>query len=323
VVHFHHFLTFGIDLLTLTRRVLPQARIVFTFHEFLSICAADGHMIRRSDRSLCTHASPVRCHQCFPNHGPEQFLMRRMWFMRHLGAVDAFTCPSRFMIEPYVAWGIPREKITCVTNGQRDYSGGGRLGAASPTHNCFGFFGQFVDVKGVQVILRAVRILRAEGYTDFSVDLNGDNLRYASPAVREEIETFLTEEASLPIEERIVTNNGSYHVDQLRGRMSRVDWCIVPSIWWEIFGLVISEAWMFGRPVICSNVGGMAERVRNEVDGLHFQIGDPRALAATIRRASSEPGLWERLAAAVPPAPARAEMVAGYRGVYKAGAPEA
>ncbi len=323
VVHFHHFLTFGVDLLTLTRRVLPRARIVFTFHEFLSICAADGHMIRRSDGSLCTHASPVRCHQCFPNHGPEQFLMRRMWFMRHLGAVDAFTCPSNFMIEPYVAWGIPREKITCVTNGQRDYSGGGRLGAASPAHNRFGFFGQFVDVKGVQIILRAVRILRAEGFTDFSIDLNGDNLRYASPAVRAEIETFLAEEALLPIEERIVANNGSYHVDQLRGRMSRADWCIVPSIWWEIFGLVISEAWMFGRPVICSNVGGMAERVRHEVDGLHFQIADPRALAATIRRASSEAGLWERLAAAVPAAPARAEMVAGYRGVYNIGAPEA
>src|SRR5450631_1129380 len=34
VIHFHHFLLFGIDLLTLTRRVLPQVRIVLTFHEF-------------------------------------------------------------------------------------------------------------------------------------------------------------------------------------------------------------------------------------------------------------------------------------------------
>src|SRR5581483_9242348 len=34
IVHFHHFLTFGVDVLTLTRRVLPQAKIVLTFHEF-------------------------------------------------------------------------------------------------------------------------------------------------------------------------------------------------------------------------------------------------------------------------------------------------
>ena len=63
VVHFHHFLTLGIDLITLTRRVLPESRIVFTFHEFLSICDAHGHMVRTTDKSLCTHASPVRCHQ--------------------------------------------------------------------------------------------------------------------------------------------------------------------------------------------------------------------------------------------------------------------
>jgi hypothetical protein len=49
VVHFHHFLTFGIDLLSLTRRVLPNARLVFTFHEFLSICDANGHMVRTGE----------------------------------------------------------------------------------------------------------------------------------------------------------------------------------------------------------------------------------------------------------------------------------
>ena len=101
--------------------------------------------------------------------------------------------------------------------------------------------------------------------------------------------------------------------------MARVDWTIVPSVWWEIFGLVISEAWMFGRPVICSNVGGMAERVRHEVDGLHFEMGDPASLAAAIRRASTEDGLWERLHAAVPEPPSRAEMADGFLALYRAG----
>ncbi len=316
VVHFHHFLTLGIDLLTVTRRTLPQARIVFTFHEFLSICAANGHMVRKTDQSLCTHASQIRCHQCFPDRSPEQFLMKKLWFMRHFAAVDAFTCPSRFMIEHYVRWGIPREKITWVTNGQRDYANGELLPAASPRHCRFGFFGQFVDVKGVQVILRAVTLLRAEGFTDFAVELNGDNLRYASAPVREEIETFLALEAERPLDERLVTNNGSYHVDLLRGRMARVDWCIVPSIWWEIFGLVISEAWMFGRPVICSNVGGMAERNVHDRFALQFPVGDHRALAETMRRAATEAGLWERLREALPQPPARTTMVGGYLGVY-------
>jgi glycosyltransferase involved in cell wall biosynthesis len=317
VVHVHHFLTLGIDVLTLIRRVLPACRLVFTFHEFLGICAADGHMVRKTDRSLCDHASQVRCHQCIPDRSPEQFLMRKMWFMRHFENVDALTCPGKFMVEHFTRWGIPPDMISHVTNGQRDYAGGGRLPPASAKRNRFGFFGQYVDVKGVQIILRAVALLRAEGFADFAVELNGDNLRYSSEAGRSEFETFLATEAALPVQERIVVDRGSYQVAQLSGRMGCVDWCIVPSIWWESFGLVISEAWMFGRPVICSNVGGMAERNQHDVFALHFQMGDARALAETIRRACTDEGLWDRLAAALPMPPTRQEMVDGYLEVYR------
>jgi glycosyltransferase involved in cell wall biosynthesis len=316
VVHVHHFLTLGIDVLTLIRRVLPDCRLVFTFHEFMGICAADGHMVRRTDRSLCTHASQVRCHQCFPDRGPEQFMLRKMWFTRHFGQVDAFTCPGAFMVDFYTRWGIPPHKIRHVTNGQRNYAQSGKLPAASTKRNRFGFFGQYVDAKGIQLILRAVALLRAEGFTDFAVDLNGDNLRYASAAIREEFEAFFTAEAALPVQHRIVTDRGSYEVTQLQSRMARVDWCIVPSLWWESFGLVVSEAWMFGRPVICSNAGGLAERNIDEVFALHFQLGDHRALAETIRRAATEEGLWDRLAAALPAPPSRDEMVDGFLDVY-------
>jgi glycosyltransferase involved in cell wall biosynthesis len=317
VVHIHHFLTFGIDLISLTRRVLPQARIVFTFHEFMTMCAADGHMVRKTDGSLCDTPGQIRCHQCFPDRSPEQFLMRKMWFQHHLAQADAYTCPGRFMLERFERWGLPGEKLHHVTNGQRNYAGGIKLPPASAKRNRFGFFGQFVDVKGVQIILRAVAILRAEEFTEFTVELNGDNLRYASEGVRNEVEAFMKEEASLPLSDRIVFNNGSYHVDILASRMARVDWCVVPSIWWESFGLVVSEAWMFGRPVICSNAGGLAERNEHNVFALQFQLGDPRALAETIRRACTQEGLWDRLAAALPKPPRREEMVDGYLEVYK------
>ena len=315
VVHFHHFFTFGIDLLTLTRRELPDAKIVFTFHEFMSICAADGQMVRKTDRSLCTRASGVRCHQCFPDRSPEQFLMRRLWMMRHLSVVDAFTCPSHFMLDIYATWGLPPARLHHVGNGQRRY-GTPQAPPPGPTKNRFGFFGQMVDNKGVHILLRAVRLLRAQGFSDFRVELNGENIRWASAPVREEVEAFLAAETLLPPEEQIVVHNGGYHIDNLGARMARVDWCIVPSTWWEIFGLVISEAWMFGKPVICSNQGGPGERVHHDVDGLQFELGDPRALADAIRRAATEEGLWERLSAHLPEPPSRPEMARGFWGLY-------
>jgi glycosyltransferase involved in cell wall biosynthesis len=322
VVHFHHFLTFGIDLISVVRRVLPSCRIVFTFHEFMAICAANGHMVRRTDGSLCDHASQVRCHQCFPDRPPEDFLLRKMWFMRHLAGVDRFTCPSRFMIEHYVTWGLARDRMFHVANGQRSYAEGShttmpaRANDAAPKRR-FGFFGQLHDTKGVHIVLRAVNLLRADGVTNFHVEINGDNMRFASDAVRLEIEAFLAEEQKLAPSERLVTHNGSYNVDQLQQRMGRIDWCIVPSTWWEAFALVISEAWMFGRPVICSNVGAMAERVTDEVDGLLFEMGDPGALAAVMRRACTEDGLWQRLHDALPTPPSRASMADGYLRLYR------
>ena len=191
IVHFHHFLTYGIDLLSLTRRVLPNARIVFTFHEFLSICDANGHMVRLSDQSMCTQASSVRCHQCFPHLPPEHFSLRKMWFMRHLQEVDVFTCPSSFMIDRYVAWGLDAGKIRHVPNGLADCTGGSMPPAFDGPKNRFGFFGQMVDIKGIQIILRAVAILREQGFTNFKVELNGDNLRYGYAGARKGNRRFL------------------------------------------------------------------------------------------------------------------------------------
>jgi hypothetical protein len=61
----------------------------------------------------------------------------------------------------------------------------------------------------------------------------------------------------------------------------------------------------------------MAERTEHEVNGLHFQVANPRSLADTIRRACTEPGLWERLSAAAPEPPSREEVVKGYRRLYE------
>ena len=317
VVHFHHFHLVGIDLLTLTRRTLPKVRIVLTFHEFIAICDANGHMLRKSDNSLCSRASPIRCHQCFPELQPEHFFVREMWFKKHLAVVDEFTVPSKFMIERYVSWGLDPAKITHVTNGQPDYSQGRIPSTAREKRNRFGFFGQLVDNKGLWVLLRAVQQLRAEGFTDFIVEINGDNIQYASAARRAEIEAFLAAEGELPVAERNVYFNGSYSVDQLSQRMARIDWCIVPSTWWEIFGLVISEAWMFKRPVIASNVGGPGERITHDKDGLLFEVADAASLAQAMRRACTEEGLWKCLVDGITP-PALAEfMMKGYLSVYR------
>jgi glycosyltransferase involved in cell wall biosynthesis len=146
--------------------------------------------------------------------------------------------------------------------------------------------------------------------------LNGDNLIYAPPSLQQDLQDALAEEAALPPNQRILSSNGAYDMSDLASRMARVDWCLVPSVWREAFGLVVSEAFLYGRPVICSDQGGPAERVRHEMDGLQFALGDARALAETMKRCATEDGLWERLHANIQPPATREAMAKRFRDAY-------
>jgi glycosyltransferase involved in cell wall biosynthesis len=66
--------------------------------------------------------------------------------------------------------------------------------------------------------------------------------------------------------------------------MQSMDMVIVPSVWWENSPLVIQEALRNGRPVICSDIGGMVEKVRDGLDGFHFHAGSAMALASLLER---------------------------------------
>jgi glycosyltransferase involved in cell wall biosynthesis len=73
---------------------------------------------------------------------------------------------------------------------------------------------------------------------------------------------------------------------------------------------VIQEAFFHGRPIIASDIGGMAEKVRDGIDGLHFHVSNPESLAEAMTRAIREPGLWSHLHAGIRP-PTTAEDAAG------------
>jgi glycosyltransferase involved in cell wall biosynthesis len=81
--------------------------------------------------------------------------------------------------------------------------------------------------------------------------------------------------------------------------MRSIDWTIIPSIWWENSPIVIQESFFHGRPMICSNIGGMAEKITDGIDGLHFRVGSSEDLVDRMVEALSDPSLWDRLRAGI------------------------
>jgi glycosyltransferase involved in cell wall biosynthesis len=206
--------------------------------------------------------------------------------------VDRFLAPSNFLLERYVDWGIPREKLMFEDYGRIPQS---RFEAPieSRPRNRLGFFGQLNPFKGVEVLLKAMSIL-LEQAPDVHLVLHGANLEVLPPEERESLIAALAASGSN------VTFAGPYEPDDVPRLMSQIDWVVVPSRWWENSPLVIQEAFMHGRPVICSGIGGMAEKVEHYVNGLHFHVGQPELLAQTIHSAVHTPGLWERLRDGIP-----------------------
>jgi glycosyltransferase involved in cell wall biosynthesis len=305
IVHFQHTLFFGYDIIRVVRDTLPNCAIVYTLHEFLPICHRQGQMLRTVENSNCMQATPLRCNTCFPQHSPQDFFMRKKLVQSHFSLVDLFIAPSRFLLERYVDWGIPRDRILF-----EEY---GRL-PMTPYHhadiprarNRFAFFGQISPFKGVDVLLEAMRILvqrECEARESFQDPLpaTGENPR---PQLRIYGANLDLQEALFQARVRTLLEQtrqhttlvGRYDQSQLASLMADVDWVIVPSIWWENSPLVIQEAFGHGRPVICSNIGGMAEKVHDGHDGLHFRVADALSLADTIERAATTPALWDNLA---------------------------
>ncbi|MCO5091280.1 glycosyltransferase family 4 protein [Bosea sp. (in: a-proteobacteria)] len=287
VIHVHHLVLIGAEFLTLARRLLPQAAIVMTLHDYYPICHHDGLMLRPGDRQRCKGASPAACHGCFPEIGSDRFLLRERFIKTHLAAVDRFIAPSRFLRQRYIDWGLAAERIEVIANARPTQEAAPHR-PATGKRTSFGYFGNLNPWKGVLPLLQAARILQASGAEGFSLRIHG-----GAPFQSEAFTSALA--AALAGTEGVVSHSGPYARDEVPALMADIDWVVMPSIWWENAPLVIQEAFQHRRPPIVSAIGGMAEMVRDEIDGLHVRPGDPAALARTFRRAMEEAGLWQRL----------------------------
>ncbi|HZL99630.1 MAG TPA: glycosyltransferase, partial [Planctomycetota bacterium] len=106
--------------------------------------------------------------------------------------------------------------------------------------------------------------------------------------------------------ESAITLHGAYANADLPGILAGLDVLVVPSIWYEAFGLTVREAFLAGVPVVASNHGALAEAIEDGRTGLLFEAGDARALADALRRLADDPALLARLGSH--PGPVRDEQ---------------
>jgi glycosyltransferase involved in cell wall biosynthesis len=92
---------------------------------------------------------------------------------------------------------------------------------------------------------------------------------------------------------------GAYSNEQVDTLMRRCDYAVMTSVWWENSPLVIQESYAAGLPVICGDIGGMAEKVQDGITGLHYRAGDHASLLKAMIEAA-DPVRHEALCGGLP-----------------------
>ncbi|KPJ85818.1 hypothetical protein AMJ57_01770 [Parcubacteria bacterium SG8_24] len=247
------------------RRGLP---VVMTAHDYKLV--APNYMLFHHG-AICEHTMPDRFwravgHRCvkdsFLASALEALAMSfHRWRGLYLDNIDRIIAPSRFLAALFAEYGIPARKMVHIPHFV-DLTGW----TPQPGGEYALFVGRLSAEKGVDVLIRA-----AAAVPDVPVHIVGRGPEEGRlKALAEELRV------------RNVVFRGFLEGASLREEYRKARFVVIPSVWYEVFGLVALEAYAAGKPVIASQLGGLEEVVKDGETGILVSAGDSNDLAGKM-----------------------------------------
>jgi glycosyltransferase involved in cell wall biosynthesis len=234
------------------------------------------HVLFRYGREPCVDPHCLRCTLAFRR--PPQLWRYTGLLDRSAAEVDLFLAPSRFTLEAHRARGFSRPmRVLPHFLADADVPTTDSPGSGPSGRPYVLFVGRLERLKGVHVLIEAFRSYRG---LDLLVAGEGEE--------RAELER----QAAGLGHVRFLGHVPQGELDALyRGATALV----VPSVGYEVFGLVVLEAFARGTPVVVHDLGALPELVANSGGGLVYQT--PEDLVAAVERLRTEPDLRDHLGA--------------------------
>jgi glycosyltransferase involved in cell wall biosynthesis len=256
VVHAHFWMS-GLAALDAARRSGTNVPVIQTFH-------ALGTVKRR--------------HQGSDDTSPRQ----RRWLEPAVGrSADRIiaTCPDE--VFELKAMGIDTAKISIAPCGV-DLDLFRPSGAAEhrPRRHRILSVGRLVPRKGVDLVIRALPLLREAGFDDVELLIVGGGAGAAVLGADPEARRLDELARVLGVQEQ-VTFRGQMPREDMPGILRSAD-AVVCTPWYEPFGIVPLEAMACGVPVVAAAVGGLTDTVVDRATGLHVPPRDPAAIARAV-----------------------------------------
>lgn len=138
---------------------------------------------------------------------------------------------------------------------------------------CILFLGTVSEDKGALTLLQAMKRLWEAGKRE-------GTLVYAGAVLDEWQREFQKEGPAIQGRVRVT---GIVTDAEKNDLLAACDLLVLPSRV-DSFGIVFLEAWLYGKPVVGANAGGIPDVIRDGRDGLLVPFGDSTALAKAIQR---------------------------------------
>ncbi len=270
VVHFHNISLFGPAILNLT----PNDNVIklYTALEYWLVCPT--HMLWKFNQRVCESPECIIC--VLKARRPPQPWRYLGVLERAAAQIDQFIAPSECVARLHAERGLsPRfEYLPLFTEINEDEDP--RQLPRPHAKPYFLFAGRLEKLKGVDSLTEAWERYRGP---DLLIAGDGtDAARLRAKAATNPRIVFL----------------GSVSQERLKALYAHSLACLVPSLFWEPFGLVAVEALANRTPVIAHRIGGPAEIVEQSGGGLLYD--NEQGLVDALERIADDSRLREELA---------------------------
>lgn len=286
VVHIHNTFPQVSAAVFYAARHWPQAAVVFSAHNYRSICAS-GLMLRDGKPCrACIDAGsslPAIRYRCYRGNrlatvAASVSVDLHRWTGTFREMPDAIIVFTKVQRDILAASGFPSGRFYIRPHHYADPLP--RVPWSERSGSLL-YVGRLSHEKGADVLLKALALLPDVP----ACDIIGDG--YEAPQLR-------AKAAALGIAERVRFHGMvSHEAAQCAIRNSRI--VVIPSICNEGFPMVYREAMAFGTPVLASRIGALGEIVREGENGSFFEAGNPAGLAAQLNRMLADGKLLERM----------------------------
>lgn len=195
--------------------------------------------------------------------------------------VDQFICTCEFSKNKLIEGGVPAEKISCVPT----FIDSSKITPCFENDKYFLFLGRMAHQKGTIYAIEAMKYLKD---TEYVLKITG---QISDSEEDQKIWKYIQENR---LENKVVFT-GFKHGKELEELISRSTCIVCPAIWYENMPNTVIEAYAYGKPVVASRVGSLAEIVEDGKTGFLFEMRNSKDMAEKLRKFVFEEGLSAQL----------------------------